>query len=235
MWEKRILVVEDEPQIAHTLRRGLIYKGFEVMIAPSGEQALEAMQEFAPDLVLLDILLPDMDGYDVCRHLRASQDKALQILILTAKDELSDKIIGLDSGADDYITKPFVFEELLARIRAALRRVEATTKQARVIRVGDLTIDTAARQVWRAGTSIELTTREYDLLELLAQNAGQVLPKELIFERIWGYDNEAGLEIIKVYINYLRAKLNRGGQPDMISTVRGVGYRLKAPSGPLNT
>jgi DNA-binding response OmpR family regulator len=205
------------------------------MIAPSGEQALEAMQEFAPDLVLLDILLPDMDGYDVCRHLRASQDKALQILILTAKDELSDKIIGLDSGADDYITKPFVFEELLARIRAALRRVEATTKQARVIRVGDLTIDTAARQVWRAGTSIELTTREYDLLELLAQNAGQVLPKELIFERIWGYDNEAGLEIIKVYINYLRAKLNRGGQPDMISTVRGVGYRLKAPSGPLNT
>jgi DNA-binding response OmpR family regulator len=235
MWEKRILVVEDEPQIAHTLRRGLIYKGFEVMIAPSGEQALEAMQEFAPDLVLLDILLPDMNGYDVCRRLRADQDKTLQILILTAKDELSDKIIGLDSGADDYITKPFVFEELLARIRAALRRVEATTKQAREIRVGDLTVDTAARQVWRAGTSIELTTREYDLLELLAQHAGQVLSKELIFERIWGYDNEAGLEIIKVYINYLRAKLNKGGQPDMISTVRGVGYRLKAPSGPLNT
>ncbi len=235
MWEKRILVVEDEPQIAHTLRRGLTYKGFEVMIAPSGEQALEAMQAFAPDLVLLDILLPDMDGYEVCRHLRADQDKALQILILTAKDELSDKIIGLDSGADDYITKPFVFEELLARIRAALRRVEATTKQTREIRVGDLTIDTAARQVWRAAAPIELTTREYDLLELLAQHAGQVLSKELIFERIWGYDNEAGLEIIKVYINYLRAKLNRGGQPDMISTVRGVGYRLKAPSGPLNT
>jgi DNA-binding response OmpR family regulator len=235
MWEKRILVVEDEPQIAHALRRGLIYKGFEVLIAPSGEQALEAMQAFAPDLVLLDILLPDMDGYDVCRRLRADQDKALQILILTAKDELSDKIIGLDSGADDYITKPFVFEELLARIRAALRRVEATTKQTREIRVGDLTIDTAARQVWRVGTSIELTTREYDLLELLAQHAGQVLPKELIFEHVWGYDNEAGLEIIKVYINYLRAKLNRGGQPDMISTVRGVGYRLKAPSGPLNT
>lgn len=235
MWEKRILVVEDEPQIAQALRRGLIYKGFEVMIAPSGEQALEAMQVFAPDLVLLDILLPDMNGYDVCRRLRADQDKTLQILILTAKDELSDKIIGLDSGADDYITKPFVFEELLARIRAALRRVEATTKQTREIRVGDLTIDTAARQVWRAATPIELTTREYDLLELLAQHAGQVLSKELIFERIWGYDNEAGLEIIKVYINYLRAKLNRGGQPDMISTVRGVGYRLKVPSGPLNT
>ncbi len=232
---KRILLVEDEPQIAHALKRGLIYKGFEVMIAPSGEQALEAMQGFAPDLVILDILLPDMDGYDVCRHLRASQDKALQILILTAKDELSDKIIGLDSGADDYITKPFVFEELLARIRAALRRVDARTKQTREIRVGDLTIDTAARQVWRAGTPIELTMREYDLLELLAQHAGQVLSKELIFERIWGYDNEAGLEIIKVYINYLRAKLNRGGQPDMISTVRGIGYRLKAPSGPLNT
>ena len=232
---KRILVVEDEPQIAHFLRRGLTYKGFEVLIAPSGEQALEAMQAFAPDLVVLDILLPDMDGYEVCRRLRASYDTALQILILTAKDDLSDKVVGLDSGADDYMTKPFVFEELLARIRAALRRVEARTRQAQKIRVGDLTIDTAARQVWRAGTSIELTVREFDLLELLAQHAGQVLPKGLIFERIWGYDNKAGLEVIKVYINYLRAKLNEGGKSDMISTVRGVGYMLKAPSGPLNT
>jgi two-component system response regulator MprA len=231
----QIPAYEDEPQIAHFLRRGLTYKGFEVLIAPSGEQALEAMQAFAPDLVVLDILLPDMDGYEVCRRLRASHDTALQILILTAKDDLSDKVVGLDSGADDYMTKPFVFEELLARIRAALRRVEARTRQAREIRVGDLTIDTAARQVWRAGTSIELTVREFDLLELLAQHAGQVLPKGLIFERIWGYDNEAGLEVIKVYINYLRAKLNEGGKSDMISTVRGVGYMLKAPSGPLNT
>ncbi len=232
---KRILVVEDEPQIAHFLRRGLTFKGFEVMITSSGEQALEAMQTFTPDLVVLDILLPDMDGYEVCRRLRANYDKALQILMLTAKDELSDKVVGLDSGADDYITKPFVFEELLARIRAALRRVEARTQQTREISVGDLTIDTAARQVWRAGTSIELTMREYDLLELLAQHAGQTLPKELIFERVWGYDNEAGLEIIKVYINYLRTKLNGGGKPDMISTVRGVGYMLKAPPRPLNT
>jgi two-component system response regulator MprA len=151
----------------------------------------------------------------------------LPILMLTAKDDLPDKIAGLESGADDYITKPFAFEELLARIRAALRRVEDRFQHSREIQVGSLVIDTAARQVWRDGTLIELTMREYDLLELLAQHAGQVLTKEVIFERIWGYDNEAGMEIIKVYINYIRSKLNAGGKTDLIHSVRGVGYILK--------
>jgi two-component system response regulator MprA len=224
---KRILVVEDEPQITQFLKRGLSYKGFEVMVASRGEQAVHATWEYSPDLVVLDIMLPDIDGCEVCRRIRANGNTTLPILMLTAKDDLSDKILGLDSGADDYITKPFVFEELLARIRAGLRRVEEKTHLAKEIKVGNLVIDTAGRQAWRGGRLLELTMREYDLLELLAQHAGQVLTKEIIFERIWGYDNEAGLDIIKVYINYLRSKLNAGGEPDIIHTVRGVGYILK--------
>ncbi|HLH62425.1 MAG TPA: response regulator transcription factor [Ktedonobacteraceae bacterium] len=224
---KRILIVEDEPQIVDLLRRGLGYKGFDVLAAQDGQEALQLFQATPPDLVILDIKLPDIDGYQVCRYMRATGDESLPILMLTAKDELSDKIIGLDSGADDYITKPFAFEELLARIRAGLRRVEAKSRHTAQMIVGDLIIDTAARQVTRGGIPIELTMREYDLLELLAQNVGHVLTKDSIFERIWGYDNEAGLDIIKVYINYLRAKLNVEGKPDIIHTVRGVGYMLK--------
>lgn len=224
---KRILVVEDEPQISNFIKRGLTLKGFEVIVAATGENALQAIQDSAPDLVVLDILLPDIDGYEVCQRVRANGNKILPILMLTAKDELSDKIVGLDSGADDYITKPFAFEELLARIRAVSRRVEDRLQDSREIKVGDLVIDAAARQVWREGTLIELTMREYDLLELLAQHVGQVLTKEVIFERIWGYDNEAGMEIIKVYINYIRSKLNAGGKTDIIHSVRGVGYVLK--------
>jgi two-component system response regulator MprA len=168
--------------------------------------------------------------------LRAEGKETLPVLMLTAKDDLSDKINGLDSGADDYITKPFDFEELLARIRAGLRRVETTAQSHQELRVGDLVLDTAAREVWRGDRLIELTAREYNLLELLVRHSGQVLTKEIIFERIWGYDNEAGLDIIKVYINSLRSKLNVGDKPDIIHTVRGVGYVLKPkPSGPLKT
>lgn len=225
--KKRILIVEDEPQIVNFLKRGLTYKGFEVIAVQRGQQALHVFQDTSPDLVILDIMLPDIDGYQVCRYMRANSDDALPILMLTAKDELTDKIAGLDSGADDYITKPFSFEELLARVRASLRRAEARNRHTQQIKVGDLVIDTAAHQVLRDGTPIELTMREYNLLELLAQNAGHVLTKDVIFERIWGYDNEAGLDIIKVYINYLRMKLNAGCKPDIIHTIRGVGYMLK--------
>src|SRR5947207_15758918 len=182
---KRILVVEDEPQITQFLKRGLSYKGFEVMVASRGEQALHATWEYSPDLVVLDIMLPDIDGCEVCRRIRANGNTTLPILMLTAKDDVSDKIVGLDSGADDYITKPFVFEVLLARIRAGLRRVEVKTHLAKEIKVGDLVIDTAGRQAWRDGRLLELTMREYDLLELLVQHTGQVLTKEIIFERIW--------------------------------------------------
>jgi DNA-binding response OmpR family regulator len=224
---KRILLVEDEPQISNFIKRGLIYKGFEVIDVRNGENALHVIQNLSPDLVVLDILLPDIDGYEVCQRVRASGKRTLPILMLTAKDELSDKVVGLESGADDYITKPFAFEELLARIRAALRRVEDTSQEFKEIKIGNLLINTAAREVWRDGMLIELTKREYDLLELLAQHIGLVLTKEVIFERVWGYDNEAGMEIIKVYINYLRCKLNAGGKSDIIHSVRGVGYMLK--------
>ena len=223
----KILVVDDEPQINDFLRRGLTYKGFEVAAVSNGEEALNSARDYPPDLVVLDIMLPDMTGYEVCRRLRASGDRNLPILILTARDALTDKISGLDCGADDYITKPFAFEELLARIRANLRRVEHQNRPNRKLEVGDLVIDPAIREVRRGDRLVELTSREFDLLELLTRHQGQVLTKEIIFERIWGYDNESGIEVIKVYINYLRSKLNAGGKPDMIHSVRGIGYILK--------
>ncbi|MFL5629485.1 MAG: response regulator transcription factor [Ktedonobacteraceae bacterium] len=225
---KRVLVVEDEPQILQFLRRGLSYKGFEVLGARCGKEALQIADDCSPDLVVLDVMLPDVDGFEVCRRLRRMGEIALPILMLTARDEVTDRVAGLDCGADDYITKPFDFEELLARIRAALRRVEGVPRLTQKIQVGDLLLDTATRQAWRGGYQLDLTKREYDLLELLAQHAGQVLTKSQIFERVWGYDNEAGLEVIKVYINYLRTKINIEQKPDIIHAVRGIGYTLKA-------
>jgi DNA-binding response OmpR family regulator len=227
--KKQILVVEDEQPILQFLQRGLTYKGFGVLTATTGAGVLSQVSMYGPDLVLLDILLPDVSGIEVCRSLRSTGRSTLPILMLTAKDERTDKILGLESGADDYITKPFDFEELVARIRAALRRVERIEERLSApIEVGDLVIDPAEQRVWRSGEPIALTRREYELLELLAQNAGHVLTKGRIFERIWGYDNEAGLEVIKVYINTLRSKLNAGGKADLLQVVRGVGYLLKA-------
>jgi DNA-binding response OmpR family regulator len=227
--KKQILVVEDEQPILQFLQRGLTYKGFGVLTATTGAGVLSQVSMYGPDLVLLDILLPDVSGIEVCRSLRSTGRSTLPILMLTAKDERTDKILGLESGADDYITKPFDFEELVARIRAALRRVERIEERLSApIEVGDLVIDPAEQRVWRSGEPIALTRREYELLELLAQNAGHVLTKGRIFERIWGYDNEAGLEVIKVYINTLRSKLNAGGKTDLLQVVRGVGYLLKA-------
>jgi two-component system response regulator MprA len=224
---KHILVVEDDPQITYFLKQGLMAKGFEVTVASDGEQALRAIEHGSPDLLLLDIRLPDLDGYEVCRRVRASGHTEMPVVMLTAKDEVADKITGLECGADDYITKPFAFEELVARIRAALRRLEYKTSPKRRIQVADLILNTAAREVWRGGRAIELTACEYNLLELLVVHAGQVLTKETMFERVWGYEHEAGLEVIKVYINSLRRKLNADGRPDLIHTVRGVGYILR--------
>jgi two-component system response regulator MprA len=225
---KRILVVDDEGAIRGFLKRGLQYKGFDVLEASTGAEALRQLRLGSPDLVLLDVVLPDANGFDLCRSIREDGYVVLPIILLTARDEVSDKIAGLDEGADDYITKPFDFAELLAHIRAALRRIEGVPHLAVHIQVGDLLLDRKSRRVWRGNRQIDLTKKEYDLLELLAQNAGQVLTKERIFERVWGYDNDAGLEVIKVYINYLRAKLNAGGKADLIQAVRGVGYTLKA-------
>ena len=221
----RVLVVEDEPNIADFIRRGLVYKGYEVDTAASGEDALETARERLPDLVILDLMLPGMDGVEVCRRLRAADD--VPIIMLTARDALSDKVEGLEAGADDYVTKPFQFAELLARVRAALRRKEART-DAGVISVGDLTIRPLSREVLRNGREVQLSAREYDLLEYLARHAGQVLSKETLFEKVWGYDFEVESDAVKVYVSYLRKKLNADGEPDLIHSIRGVGYIVKA-------
>ncbi|MEE8345820.1 MAG: response regulator transcription factor [Dehalococcoidia bacterium] len=219
----RILVVEDEQDIADFIRRGLIYKGYEVDVAPDGEQALDLARDRSPDLVLLDLMLPKIDGVEVCRRLRAASD--LPIIILTARDSVDDKVKGLDAGGDDYITKPFSFDELLARVRAALRR---RAPEEETLKVGDLTIVPASREVSRGDRPIELTLREYELLVFLARNAGKVMDKQTIFQRVWGYDFEIEGDAIKVYVRYLRMKLNAQGEPDLIHAVRGVGYMMKA-------
>jgi len=219
-----VLVVEDEPGIADFIRRGLVYKGYTVRVAHSGEEALEMAQTHLPDLVILDIMLPGMDGVEVCRRLRAGDQ--MPIIMLTARDATSDKVAGLEAGADDYITKPFAFEELLARVRAALRR--RPEPREKVLTVGDLAIEPASREVSRGGRQIELTSREYELLEFLARHAGRVVGKAMIFEKVWGYDFDIESDAIKVYVRYLRKKLNAGGEPDLIRSVRGLGYILKA-------
>lgn len=221
----RVLVVEDEPDIADFIRRGLTYKGYEVNVAHSGEEALERARDQLPDLVILDLMLPGIDGVEVCRRLRAADE--IPIIILTARDTVADKVNGLEAGADDYVTKPFEFAELLARVRAALRRQQAKTGAA-VIRVADLVIQPSSREVVRGTREVELSAREYDLLEFLARHAGQVVSKETLFEKVWGYDFEVESDAIKVYVRYLRKKLNASGEPDLIHSVRGVGYMLKA-------
>ncbi len=220
----KILVVEDEPDILDFIKRGLALKGYIVAVAGTGERALDTAREFSPDLVILDLMLPGIDGVEVCRLLRGQSDVA--ILMLTARDSVADKVDGLEAGADDYITKPFIFEELLARVRSVLRRKVGEGQN--VIAIGDLTIRPSSREVERAGRSIRLTAREYELLELLARNAGTVLSKETIFEKVWGFDFEVESDAIKVYISYLRKKLNAGGESDLIHAIRGVGYMLKA-------
>lgn len=220
----RVLVVEDEPNIAEFIRRGLTYKGYEVDVAHTGEEALDLAWERPVDLVILDLMLPGIDGIEVCRRLRAAGD--VSIIVLTARDKIDDKVEGLEAGADDYVTKPFAFEELLARVRAALRPRSPAREE--VLKVGDLVIRSASREVRRGDREVKLTAREYDLLEFLARHANTVVSKETIFEKVWGYDYEAESDALKVYISYLRRKLNGEGEPDLIHAVRGVGYILKA-------
>jgi two-component system response regulator MprA len=219
----RILVIEDDPDIADFIRRGLVYKGDQVDVAHDGEEGLTMARDRPPDLVLLDLMIPKIDGVEVCRRLRAAS--SVPIIILTARDSVTDKIAGLDAGADDYVTKPFAFEELHARVRAALRRAEPTEE---MISVGDLVIRPASREVWRGSRDIALTSREFDLLLLLARNAGKVMDRNTIFERVWGYIFDVESDTIKVYVRYLRRKLNAEGEDDLIHSIRGVGYMLKA-------
>ena len=219
----RVLVVEDDPGIADFIRRGLVYQDYEVDVASDGEEGLTIARDNPPDLVLLDLMIPKIDGVEVCRRLRAGSD--VPIIILTARDSVTDKISGLDAGADDYVTKPFAFDELLARVRAALRRREPGDE---VVTVGDLTVRPASHEVTRGPRQVELTAREFDLLLLLARNAGKVLDRNTILESIWGYSFDGESDTVKVYIRYIRRKLNAEGEPDLIHAIRGVGYMLKA-------
>jgi two-component system response regulator MprA len=222
--EEHILVVEDNHGIADTLRRGLIFEGYRATITYDGETALSTARDQPPDLVVLDWMLPgELDGLEVCKRLRAAGD--VPILMLTAKDSISNRVEGLDAGADDYLVKPFAFDELLARIRALLRR--AGPAQAEVLRFADLELDTGLHQARRNGQSIELTAKEYELLELFMRNPRNVLTRDVIFDRVWGYDFGGESNIIEVYVRYLRRKIEVGGLPRLIHTVRGVGYVLR--------
>jgi two-component system response regulator MprA len=220
----KIMVVEDEEQIASFLRRGLTYEGYEVETAADGAAALAKAREARPDLVVLDLMLPGMDGLEVCRRLRTAHS-SLPILILTARDSVSDRVQGLDAGSDDYMVKPFALAELLARVRALLRR--AGPGEPEVLQFADLTLDTGTRQVRRADQQIELTSKEFDLLELFLRHPRQVLTRETIYDRVWGYDFGGESNIIEVYIRYLRQKLEADGKSRLLYTVRGVGYVLR--------
>jgi len=218
-----ILVVDDDPEIVSFLKRGLIYEGYGVDTASDGTEALEKARQKEPDLVILDIMMPGIDGVEVSKRLRKAGD--VPILMLTAKGTVADRVEGLDSGADDYLVKPFAFDELLARVRALLRRHQP--REGEVLRFSDLELDTSTREVKRGNEAIELTTQEFDLLELLMRHPRQVLNRDRIYERVWGYDFEGESNLIEVYISYLRSKLEANGKTRLIHTVRGVGYVLK--------
>lgn len=221
---QRILIIEDEAEIAGYLRRGLTFEGFAVEIAADGPSGLAAARENPPDLVVLDLMLPGLDGLEVARRLRAVSE--VPIIILTARDAIPDRVAGLESGADDYLVKPFAFEELLARIRVRLRRSQSA-KQTDVLRYANLTMDTAARDVRIGERRVDLTAKEYELLELFMRHPQQVLTREVIYDRVWGYDFGGESNIIEVYVRYLRQKLEANGDPRLIQTVRGVGYILR--------
>ena len=222
-----ILVVDDDPGISESLSRALRREGFEVTTADDGEAALAKVRERGPDAIILDVAMPKLDGLSVCRRLRADGNR-VPILVLTARHSLGDRVAGLDAGADDYVVKPFALEELLARLRAIMRRA-APEQDPGVLSLSDLTLDAKTRTASRAGHPIDLTRTEYQLLELFLRNAGQVLTRELIFDRVWGYDFGGSSNSLDVYIGYLRRKTESGDLPRLIHTVRGVGYIAKAP------
>ena len=220
----RVLVVDDEELIVEMLTMGLNYEGFEVSVARTGFEALEQARAAKPDIVVLDVMLPGIDGVEVCRRLRSNSD--VGILMLTARGEVEDRVVGLDSGADDYLVKPFTFRELLARVGAILRRKGVNLQQA--LRVGDLVLDRQTRRVTRGERAVELTPREFDMLELFLSHPRQVFSREVILNRVWGYDYYGDTNVIDVHIRHLREKLDDENR-DLIRSVRGVGYSLEPP------
>ncbi|NWJ46003.1 MAG: response regulator transcription factor [Chloroflexi bacterium] len=223
----RVLVIDDEPRMVDFIKLGLEYEGFEVECAFDGKTGLKMALAEPPDLIILDLMLPGMDGFEVCQRLRTTHD--VPVIMLTARDELNDRVHGLDLGADDYLTKPFQFKELAARIRAVMRRKSSLpveqTGNVKLLQLNDVTLDPNLRELRRGAQTIELSAREFDLLSLLMSHPNQVLTREIILERVWGYDFMGEGNVIEVYVRYLRQKL---GEPNLIYTVRGVGYVMRS-------
>ena len=222
----KILVIEDEERIREFLHRGLTFEQYRVDTASDGQVGLDKARDNPPDLVLLDLMLPGIDGLEVCRRLRAVSD--VPILMLTAKETIEDRVIGLDAGADDYLVKPFAFDELMARVRALLRRTQPAKPQ--VYRFAGLELDTGTRQGRRGEHTFDLTAKEYELLELFMRHPRQVLTRDIIFDRVWDYDFGGESNIIEVYVRYLRQKTEANKMPRLIHTVRGIGYVLRDDS-----
>jgi two-component system, OmpR family, response regulator MprA len=222
----RVLVVDDEPPVRDALERALTLEGYMVELAEDGSQALKKVATEEPDVIVLDVLMPGVDGLETCRRLRA-EGHGLPVLMLTARDAVSDRVDGLDAGADDYLVKPFALEELLARLRALLRR--SSPEEADVLRFSDLVLDLGAYEARRGSRVIDLTRTEFLLLELFMRNPKQVLTRSIIFDRVWGYDFGPTSNSLEVYVGYLRRKTEAGGEPRLIHTMRGVGYVLREP------
>jgi two-component system response regulator MprA len=222
----RILVVDDDPGVRSSLERALRLEGYEVEAAPDGSSALRSLAVAPPDAVVLDLGLPDLDGLEVCRRLRSTGDDT-PVLILTARDAVDDRVHGLDAGADDYLVKPFALAELLARLRALLRR--RTGGEGETLRFGDLSLDMATREATRGDRQFTLTRIEFDLLELFLRHPRQVLTRDVILDRVWGYTFDSGTNSLAVYIVYLRRKTEAEGEHRYLHTVRGVGYVLRDP------
>jgi DNA-binding response OmpR family regulator len=225
----RVLVVEDERKVASFIRQGLQEEGYAVELAGDGDSALDLVLTGPPyDLIVLDVMLPRRDGFGVVRAMR---ERGVQtpVLLLTARDSVTDRVAGLDLGADDYLTKPFAFDEFLARVRALLRRGHG--QRAPVLRVGNLTLDPATRKVARGDRRLDLTTREYTLLECFMRSVGRVLTRPQLAERVWGLDFDPGSNVVDVYVGYLRRKIDGAGEPRLLHTVRGAGYVMKEGEG----
>jgi two-component system response regulator MprA len=223
----KVLVAEDDRAVRESLVRGLRFEGYEVVAVTDGRQAVDMARDNAPDVAVLDVMMPVLDGLSACRVLR-DRHPSLPILLLTARHAVQDRVAGLDAGADDYLVKPYAMSELAARLRALLRRTSVSGSREELA-VGDLVVDPAARQAWRAGRELVLTKTEFDLLELLVFNAGTVLSRDTIYERIWGYDFETSSRALDVYIGYLRQKTEAAGDARVVHTVRGVGFTIRKP------
>jgi two-component system response regulator MprA len=222
----RVVVVDDDEALRGAVRRALRLEGFDVEVAGDGAEALAQLAGLSADLLVLDVLMPVLDGVTVCRRLREAGDRT-PILMLTARDAVSDRVAGLEAGADDYLTKPFALEELLARVKALLRR--SYPEHDGVLRVGDLELNPRTRQVTRGDRAVELTRTEFALLELLMRNSDVVLTRDVIWERVWGFDDSGRSNTLDVYVGYLRRKTEAGGESRVIHTVRGVGFVLRSP------